>query len=83
MRKTVILVPGLLCDEWLWHFQVEALADVAEVLVANHGEVDSLGALAEAIIEEAPAAIRTETRQAMTESGSRASARVFHSRYGL
>ena len=55
MRKTVILVPGLLCDEWLWHFQVEALADIADVLVANHGEVDSLGALAEAIIEEAPA----------------------------
>jgi pimeloyl-ACP methyl ester carboxylesterase len=55
VRKTVILVPGLLCDEWLWHFQVEALADIAEVLVANHGEVDSLGALAEAIIEEAPA----------------------------
>ena len=55
MRKTVILVPGLLCDEWLWHFQVEALADTAEVLVANHGKVDSLAALAEAIIEEAPA----------------------------
>lgn len=55
MRKTVILVPGLLCDEWLWHFQVEALSDIAEVLVANHGEVDSLGALAEAIIGEAPA----------------------------
>ena len=55
MRKTVILVPGLLCDEWLWHFQVEALADIAEVLVANHAEVDSLGALAEAIIQEAPA----------------------------
>jgi pimeloyl-ACP methyl ester carboxylesterase len=55
VRKTVILVPGLLCDEWLWHFQVEALADIADVLVANHGEVDSLGALAEAIIQEAPA----------------------------
>jgi pimeloyl-ACP methyl ester carboxylesterase len=55
VRKTVILVPGLLCDEWLWHFQVEALADIAEILVANHAEVDSLGALAEAIIQEAPA----------------------------
>jgi pimeloyl-ACP methyl ester carboxylesterase len=55
VRKTVILVPGLLCDEWLWHFQVEALADIAEVLVANHAEFDSLGALAEAIIQEAPA----------------------------
>ena len=54
MRKTVILVPGLLCDEWLWHFQVAGLADIADVQVANHEEVDSLGALAEAIIKEAP-----------------------------
>lgn len=54
MRKTLILVPGLLCDEWVWHGQLEALADVADVLVANHGEADSLGALAEAIIETAP-----------------------------
>jgi pimeloyl-ACP methyl ester carboxylesterase len=55
VRKTVILVPGLLCDEWIWHFQVEALSDLAEVRVAHPGEVDSLGALAEAIIEAAPA----------------------------
>ena len=54
MRKTVILVPGLLCDEWIWNFQVAGLADLADVQVANHDEVDSLGALAEAIIHAAP-----------------------------
>jgi pimeloyl-ACP methyl ester carboxylesterase len=54
VRKTVILVPGLLCDEWLWHSQVAGLEDLADVRVANHEEVDSLGALAEAIIKEAP-----------------------------
>ena len=54
MTKTLVLVPGLLCDDWLWSFQVEALADIADVRVANHGEVDTLGALAESIISQAP-----------------------------
>ncbi|MBS0416770.1 MAG: alpha/beta hydrolase [Proteobacteria bacterium] len=54
MKKTLVLVPGLLCDDWIWSFQIEALADVANVHVANHGEVDSLGALAEALIARAP-----------------------------
>ena len=54
MTKTLVLVPGLLCDDWLWSFQVEALADIADVRVANHGEVDTLGALAESIINQAP-----------------------------
>lgn len=54
VKKTLVLVPGLLCDDWIWSFQVEALADVADIHVANNGEVDSLGALAEAIIAGAP-----------------------------
>ena len=54
VRKTVILVPGLLCDEWVWHFQVAGLSDIADIQVANHDEIDSLGSLAEAIIKEAP-----------------------------
>ena len=55
MKKTLVLVPGLLCDDGIWSFQVAGLADIADVRVANHGEVDSLGALAEAIISGAPA----------------------------
>jgi pimeloyl-ACP methyl ester carboxylesterase len=54
VKKNLVLVPGLLCDDWSWSFQIEALADVADIHVANHGEVDSLGALAEAIIGKAP-----------------------------
>jgi len=54
VKKPLVLVPGLLCDDWIWTFQIEALADVAAIHVANHGEVDSLGALAEALIAKAP-----------------------------
>ena len=54
VKKTVLLVPGLLCDDALWAAQVEALADIADARVANNGEVDSLGALAESIIASAP-----------------------------
>jgi pimeloyl-ACP methyl ester carboxylesterase len=55
VKKTVLLVPGLLSDEALWASQVESLGDLAEIRIANHGEVDSLGALAEDIIARAPA----------------------------
>jgi pimeloyl-ACP methyl ester carboxylesterase len=54
VKKTLFLVPGLLCDETLWAPQIRALADIADVRVANNGPVDSLGALAETIIALAP-----------------------------
>jgi pimeloyl-ACP methyl ester carboxylesterase len=54
VKKTVLLVPGLLCDDTLWGSQVEALSDIADVRVANNGNVDSLGTLAEGIIANAP-----------------------------
>ena len=54
VKKSLVLVPGLLCDQGIWSFQIDALADLAEIHVANHGEVDSLGGLAETIIREAP-----------------------------
>lgn len=54
VKRSLLLVPGLLCDAALWASQTAALADIAAVHVANHGEADSLGALAEAIIAHAP-----------------------------
>jgi pimeloyl-ACP methyl ester carboxylesterase len=54
VKKPLLLVPGLLCDDAVWASQSAALADVADVRVANNGEVDSLGALAESIIARAP-----------------------------
>jgi pimeloyl-ACP methyl ester carboxylesterase len=58
VKKPLLLVPGLLCDEAVWASQSAALADISEVQVANNDEVDSrvysLGALAESIIARAP-----------------------------
>jgi pimeloyl-ACP methyl ester carboxylesterase len=54
VKKPLILIPGLLCDDAVWASQSAALADLADVRVANNGEVDSLGALAESIIARAP-----------------------------
>jgi len=54
VKKTLLLVPGLLCDAAVWASQAAALADIADVRVANNGDTDSLGGLAETIIAHAP-----------------------------
>jgi len=54
VKKSLLLVPGLLCDDAVWASQTEGLAHIAAVRVANNGETDSLGALAESIIAQAP-----------------------------
>jgi pimeloyl-ACP methyl ester carboxylesterase len=54
VAETLILVPGLLCDEVVWEHQRAALADRVEVHIAHHGLLDSLGAMAQRIIDQAP-----------------------------
>ena len=54
VKTSLILVPGLMCDEVVWAHQSEALADIADVQIATNGARDSLVAMAEAIIAEAP-----------------------------
>jgi pimeloyl-ACP methyl ester carboxylesterase len=54
VKKSLLLVPGLLCDDAVWASQAAALADISAVRVANNGATDSLGALAESIIAHAP-----------------------------
>jgi pimeloyl-ACP methyl ester carboxylesterase len=54
VKKSLLLVPGLLCDDAVWASQAAALADIAAVRVANNGPTDTLGALAESIIAHAP-----------------------------
>ena len=51
----LILVPGLLCDEHVWTSQRAALADLADVHVAEHALRDSLPAFAKDILNKAPA----------------------------
>jgi pimeloyl-ACP methyl ester carboxylesterase len=54
VKNSLFLVPGLLCDDTVWASQAAALADIAAVHVANNGDTDSLGVLAESIIAHAP-----------------------------
>jgi pimeloyl-ACP methyl ester carboxylesterase len=55
IEMNVVLVPGLLCDKAVWKPQLAALKDLARMQVADHGELDSLGAMADAILATAPA----------------------------
>ena len=49
-----MLLPGLLCDAALWRHQVETLTDLAEVTVGDLTRDDSIRAMAERILAEAP-----------------------------
>ena len=51
----LVFVPGLLCDKTVWKPQLKALKQLAHIQVADHGELDSLSAMAEAILAKAPA----------------------------
>jgi pimeloyl-ACP methyl ester carboxylesterase len=53
-RTPLLLLPGLLCDEWLWHAQVKSLSDIAEPIVADNTIDDSIGGMAERALELAP-----------------------------
>ena len=53
-RHTLVLIPGLLCDATVWLHQRAALADIADVQVCDHGNRDSLAAMAKAILDSAP-----------------------------
>ena len=51
----LVLLPGLLCDAALWAPQVGALSDIAESRVADLSRDDSLPAMAQRVLAEAPA----------------------------
>ena len=53
-RVPLVLVPGLLCDTALWRHQVEHLAEVAAITVADVTGQDSMAAMAEAVLSQAP-----------------------------
>ena len=53
-RHPLVLIPGLLCDATVWPHQQAALADIAEITIADHGTLDSLPAMAQRILANAP-----------------------------
>ena len=52
---TLVLIPGLLCDEFVWSEQRRALSSLAQVWVPDHGALDSLTDMATAVLRDAPA----------------------------
>lgn len=52
--SSLVLVPGLVCDATVWDHARKALAARGEVRIANHGTLDSLSAMADKILREAP-----------------------------
>ena len=54
VKTSLLLVPGLLCDATVWADQVAGLKALADIQIAENGPRDSLVAMAEAIIAQAP-----------------------------
>lgn len=53
-RPTLVLLPGLLNTRRLFEHQIEALSDIADCVVPELWHYDSVGAMAEAAIANAP-----------------------------
>ncbi len=52
--ESLVLVPGLLCDDTVWLHQIATLGARCNIQVAEHALSDSLGAMAERILDSAP-----------------------------
>lgn len=53
-ERQIVFLPGLLCDQALWAHQSQHLADTADIMVGDLTRDDSISAMAERILEEAP-----------------------------
>jgi pimeloyl-ACP methyl ester carboxylesterase len=53
-RPCVVLLPGLLCDDAVWHAQREALS-FADCLVPSYGELASIEGMARSVLAATPA----------------------------
>lgn len=53
-RPCVVLLPGLLCDEAVWHAQREALS-FADCFVPSYGELASIEEMARSVLAATPA----------------------------
>ena len=51
--ESVVLVPGLMCDATVWLGQIAGLGTSRHIQVAEHALSDTLGAMAERILDEA------------------------------
>jgi pimeloyl-ACP methyl ester carboxylesterase len=52
--ESLLLLPGLICDQTVWQQQINALSDLAVCTCADYGSLDSIPAMAEAVLRAAP-----------------------------
>ena len=53
-KPALYLLSGLLCDETIWRYQVDALSDQYNVRVPDYRDCDSIAAMAEVVLNGAP-----------------------------
>lgn len=53
-RPTLVLLPGLLCDDRLWKPQAEALSDVADIVIADMTRDETMSGMAARALEDVP-----------------------------
>jgi pimeloyl-ACP methyl ester carboxylesterase len=54
VKPALLLLPGLLCDQAVWRAQTAALSARYDCRVADYGSLDSLVAMAEQVLANAP-----------------------------
>lgn len=53
-RRSLVLLPGLMCDRAIWAAQIEALSPGVDCIVPGYGALDSLPRMAAKVLAEAP-----------------------------
>ena len=53
-KKNIVLIPGLLCDSYLWHHQVEKLSDDYTIFIADVTQSSHIEDLARDVLLNAP-----------------------------
>lgn len=54
-RPSLVLLPGLLCDQAVWQHQMDSLSDLANCMCMDWGQLDSIVGMAESVLRAAPA----------------------------
>src|ERR1700688_1935567 len=52
--QSLVLLPGLLCDEEVWREQIGALSDLVTCTCLDWGSLDSIVSMAELVLRTAP-----------------------------
>ena len=55
MKPTLVLLPGLVCDRAVWVSQIEVFSERLQCHVVDYGLLDSIGAMAQHVLDTAPA----------------------------